>query len=466
MRLPFQHLALLALFLPLLSPATSPAAAVPGRTNFVIVLADDLGYGDLGCYGSPVIRTPHLDAFAKEGLRFTDCHSGGPLCSPSRGALLTGRTPFRSGVYSWIPAGSPMHLPAREVTIAKLLKDAGYATCHVGKWHCNGKFNSPDQPQPGDHGFGHWMSTQNNAGPSHQNPVNFVRNGKRVGRTEGFSPTLIVDEALRWLDARQGGEKDKPFLLCVWFHNPHEPVATAREFTNLYPGREGAEYYGNVTQTDHEFGRLVKSLDERNLHEDTFVFFTSDNGPETLNRYKGAHRSYGSAAPLRGMKLSLYEGGIRVPGLIRWPGRAKAGGTSDVPVNGTDLLPTVCEIARLKVPDDRPIDGVSLVPLLEGKPLPPRKHALYWRYDGGGRDDPGPMKMALRDGDWKVLADEAFTKFELYNLREDVAEKNDLAGKEPRRLKEMADALRKLNAEIVAEGPKWPDPKPSAAPSP
>jgi arylsulfatase A len=288
--------------------------------------------------------------------------------------------------------------------------------------------------------------------------VNFVRNGKRVGKTEGYSATLIVDEALRWLDGRQGGEKDKPFLLCVWFHNTHEPVATAEEFVNLYPGRgEAAHYYGNVTQMDHEFGRLMKALDERKLRDDTFVLFTSDNGPETLKRYPTGTRSYGSPGPLRGMKLSLYEGGIRVPGLIRWPGRVKAGGTSDVPVNGTDLLPTLCAIAGLKAPADRSIDGISLVPLLEGKPLPARKHPLYWRFDGGGRDDPGPMNMALRDGDWKVLADKGLSQFELYNLREDVGEKNDLAAREPERLKQMTDALRKLNAEIEAEGPKWPD---------
>jgi arylsulfatase A len=465
MRFALWRLTLLSLLLTLPSAATPVAGAASGRTNFVIVLADDLGYGDLGCYGHPLIRTPHLDTFAKAGIRFTDCHAGAPLCSPSRAALLTGRTPFRSGVYSWIPAGSPMHLRSSEITIARLLKDAGYATCHVGKWHCNGKFNSPEQPQPGDQGFDHWMSTQNNAGPSHENPVNFVRNGKRVGKTEGYSATLIVDEALRWLDARQGGEKDKPFLLCVWFHNTHEPVATAEEFVNLYPGQgEAAHYYGNVTQMDHEFGRLMKALEERKLRDDTVVLFTSDNGPETLKRYPAGTRSYGSPGPLRGMKLSLYEGGIRVPGLIRWPGRVKAGGTSDVPINGTDVLPTVCEIAAVKAPDDRPIDGVSLVPLLSGKPLPPRKHPLYWRFDGGGRDDPGPMNMALRDGDWKLLADKGLTQFELYNLREDVGEKKDLSAREPDRLKQMGDALRKLNAEVEAEGPKWPD-APATAPA-
>ena len=462
-RLP--HVGVLLLLLTFLTPATSSAGAAPKRTNFVIVLADDLGYGDLGCYGSPVIRTPHLDALTHEGLRLTDCHSGGPLCSPSRAALLTGRTPFRSGVYSWIPAKSPMHLQAQEVTVAKLLKDAGYATCHVGKWHCNGKFNSPDQPQPGDHGFDHWMSTQNNAGPSHQNPVNFVRNGQPVGKSEGFSPTLVVDEALRWLDGRQGADKEKPFFLCVWFHNPHEPVATADDFVKLYPGTgEAAHYYGNVSQMDHEFGRLMNALDDRKLRDDTFIFFTSDNGPETLKRYPRGTRSYGSPGPLRGMKLSLYEGGIRVPGLIRWPGRVRGGGASDVPVNGTDLLPTLCEIAGVKVPGDRPIDGVSLVPLLQGKPLPPRKHPLYWRFDGGGRDDPGPMKMALRDGDWKVLADKSLTQFELYNVREDVGEKTDRSKSEPQRLKEMSEVLKKLNAEIEAEGPKWPE-APATAPA-
>ncbi len=167
--------------------AVAPAAAETARPNIVLVLADDLGYGDLACYGAKDVQTPNLDRFAAEGLRLTSCYAGHANCSPSRTALMTGRTPTRVGVRNWIPQDSPVHLRRSEITIATLLKRAGYATCHVGKWHLNGEFNKPTQPQPGDHGFDHWFSTQNNAVPNHRNPDNFVRNGKPVGKLEGYS---------------------------------------------------------------------------------------------------------------------------------------------------------------------------------------------------------------------------------------------------------------------------------------
>ena len=181
----------------LLPPA---ASANDQRANIVVVLADDLGYGDLACYGNPVIQTPHLDQFAREGLRFTDCYAAAANCSPARTGLMTGRTPYRVGIHNWIPMFSPMHVRRSEITIATLLRDAGYATCHVGKWHLNGDFNLPSQPQPSDHGFDHWFSTQNNALPNHKNPVNFVRNGKPVGPLEGYAAPLVADEAIAWLE--------------------------------------------------------------------------------------------------------------------------------------------------------------------------------------------------------------------------------------------------------------------------
>ncbi|MHC4610392.1 MAG: sulfatase-like hydrolase/transferase, partial [Planctomycetota bacterium] len=169
------------------------------RPNIVIALCDDLGYGDLGCFGHPHVRTPNLDTLAAEGMRLTDCYAAAPVCSPARAGMLTGRTPYRCGVYDWIPSNSPMHLREKEVTVATLLRDSGYATCHAGKWHCNGKFDSSEQPQPDDHGFEHWFATQNNAHPTHKDPDNFVRNGKPVGGLEGHSSELIAQEAIDWL---------------------------------------------------------------------------------------------------------------------------------------------------------------------------------------------------------------------------------------------------------------------------
>ncbi|MBM3333071.1 sulfatase-like hydrolase/transferase [Candidatus Sumerlaeota bacterium] len=429
------------------------ASRTPGkRANFVVILCDDLGYGDLGCYGHPVIKTPRLDKLASEGIKLTDCHSSAPVCSPSRIGMLTGRTPHRLGIDDWIPQDSPIHLKRSEITVAALLRKAGYATCHSGKWHCAGTLDG-SQPTPGDHGFDHWFSTQNNAAPSHRNPTNFVRNGKRVGPLEGYSSPLIVGEAIEWLRGLKPGQ---PFALFVWFHSPHEPVATAERFVAMYPKADNAdqaEYFGNVTQMDQEVGRLMDELDKMGHRDDTLVLFTSDNGPETLNRYRGAQRSYGSPGPLRGMKLHLYEGGTRVPGIVRWPGRAKAGVVSDEPVNNTDALPTLCEIAGVEPPRDRIIDGASILPILEGKKIE-RQIPLYWQYDIAI----GDPKVTMRQGDWKILAHKGLAKFELYNLRDDLVEKNDLSQQEPQRLKDMSETLVALHEQIRKEAPTWPAP--------
>ena len=433
---------------------TDGVAAEIEQTSFVVILCDDLGYGDLGCFGHPQIKTPHLDKLAGGGLRLTDCYAGAPVCSPSRAGMLTGRIPNRLGIYDWIPQGSPMHLRASEITVATLLKKAGYQTCHVGKWHCNGHFNSPEQPQPGDHGFDHWYSTQNNANPSHKDPGNFVRNGRRVGPLTGYSSQIIVDEAISWIGRR---DKSKPFLLMVWLHSPHETIATASPFVEKYSSvaqtPQQAEYFGNVSQLDHEVGRLLAVLDDANLPNSPLVYFSSDNGPETLNRYKGSERSYGSPSPLRGMKLHMYEGGIRVPGILRWSGHIRPGQTSGEPVASYDLLPTFCAIAGVTPPADRALDGASLLPLFQARPIV-RPKPLYWQYD---RAIGGQNRVALRDGDWKLLANADLTKFELYNLRTDMSEKQDLAASEPARVAELSTKLKQLHAEVKAEGATWPD---------
>jgi len=416
--------------------------------NIVLVLADDLGWGDLACYGHPLIKTPHLDKFASQGTRFTQCYSASGVCSPSRSAIMTGRTPYRNGVFTWIPENSEIHLRTSEITIAKLLRDRGYDTCHAGKWHLNGRFNDPRQPQPSDHGFRWWLATQNNAAPSHENPTNFVRNGEAVGPMTGYSAPLVADEAICWLKTER--DATKPFFLTVWTHEPHYPIKSANEIKSLYSSLSDPvqiEHHANVTQLDAAFGRVMAALDELKLSDDTFVVFTSDNGPEG-DGIKAPGR--GSTGGLRGRKRAVYEGGIRVPGIVRWPGHVPAGKTNDVPVIGSDWFATCCRIADVPLPKDRVIDGGDILPAWDGKPIV-RQRPLYWRCDIA----PGDMKTALRIGDWKIVADEPLTKFELYDIVRDPREQHDLAASEPAKLAELKAELVKLNTEIEAEGPTW-----------
>lgn len=437
---------ILALGVSLTVAITTSLAAQP---NFILFLADDLGYGDLGCFGHPIIKTPNLDAFAKQGVRLTHCYAASAVCSPSRSALLTGRTPHRNGVFTWIAEGGPLHLRGSEITLPKLLQGAGYATCHSGKWHLNGLFNNPAQPQPNDHGYDWWMATQNNAGPSHENPSNFVRNGQPVGRLAGYSAPLVVSEAVTWLKEKR--DPAKPFFLAVWAHEPHYPIKSDPKFKALYPDLTDdvqREHHANVTQLDFAFGQLMKSLDEQKLTDSTFVFFTSDNGPEGNGTTTPGR---GSSGGLRGRKRDMHEGGIRVPGLARWPGHIPAGTSSGVPVVGSDLFPTMLGIAGVKPPADRVIDGVDVLPVLTGKATKvERPQPLFWRLHMAPN-----MKMAMRMDDWKILANAELTEFELYNLKSDPQEATDLKSAEPQRFAALREQLVKHNAAIDADGPDW-----------
>ena len=362
-----------------------------------------------------------------------------------------------------------MHLKANEITLARLLQRAGYATCLIGKWHLSGGFDLAGQPTPGDHGFDYWFATQNVAVPSHRDPENFYRNGKAVGKVAGYSAQIVAAEAADWLANKR--DKSKPFFLFLPLHEPHEKIATDPRFLKLFPSPNDpsrAEFWGNISQIDDGFGRLMKTLDDLKLADDTRVFFTSDNGAGLT-----AQHPHGSTGGLRGKKSQMYEGGVRVPGLLRWPGRIRAGQTSDEPVSGIDVLPTFCALAKVAPPADRPIDGASFLPVFEGKPMV-RKTPLYWQFH---RAD-GRHKVAMRVGDWKLYATitgpqlnsngdilqedldslnlAQLDSFALYHLGKDREEMNDLAASEKERVAEMAVSMRNLFDEVRKESPRWP----------
>ncbi|MEE2643150.1 MAG: sulfatase-like hydrolase/transferase, partial [Planctomycetota bacterium] len=283
-RQPVLHVGSVALFygpvLVGLCAASTGRVAFSGerRPNVVVLLADDLGWKDIGCYGGPV-KTPSLDKLAAQGIRFTNFYSGAPVCSTARAALLTGRHHLRTGVYTVIQDHlHDMHLLKSEVTIAEHLKSKGYQTAHVGKWHLGTPFRGRKKPWIDEHGFDHWFATDLNAAPSHLNPGNFWRNRKRVGEIRGYSCQIVVDEAITWLDEKRTMEN--PFFLNIWFHEPHAPLAAPDEIVSQYGGLTdpAAIYSATIDNTDRAIGRLVKKLDSMGELENTIIVYMSDHG--------------------------------------------------------------------------------------------------------------------------------------------------------------------------------------------
>lgn len=462
----------------------------PTRPNFVVILCDDLGWGDLGCYGHPHIQSKNLDRLASQGIRLTSCYSAAPVCSPSRTGLLTGRSPNRAGIFDWIPEANEknqaksknsrhlVHLRKDELTLPKLLGDAGYATAMAGKWHCNSIFNNPAQPQPDDAGFQHWLATQNNAGPSHKNPRNFVRNRQPVGLLEGFSCQIVASEAIDWLEKAQQRTTRSPFFLYVAFHEPHEPVESPQDLVQQYLSTarnpEEAQYFANVHNMDLAVGRILEALDRLELADNTVVFFSSDNGPETLLRYAAGKRSYGSPGPLRGMKLWTTEAGFRVPGIVRWPGKTKAGSVLATPVSSLDLLPTFAHLANVPLPDLK-LDGMNVESIWKGNTID-RAKPLFWFYYNAINE----QRAAMRDGKWKLIAkfnggrlpkfenittanvqqvrSAELTDFSLYDLDADLGEHNDLAATHPELLSELSLKMQSIYVELVNSMHVWPEP--------
>lgn len=468
----------LLLAIPIAEASSSPSGP---RPNVILLLLDDAGWKDVGSFGGRM-KTPHLDRLAADGMRFTDCHSPAPNCSPSRAGILTGRIPARAGIYSYLPPGHPMHLRGEETTVAELARDTGYRTGHFGKWHLS-ELENDDQPGPLDQGFEYSLGTSNNASPSHRDPVNFVRNGEPVGKVEGYSCQIVVDEAIGWIESVRGvagkgddGADDRdekrqaaePFLACLWFHEPHTPIASPPEMIDAVQQREPgisrrrATYLANLENVDAAVGRLLERLERLGIADDTVIWFTSDNGPLRAE----------SRGPLRGVKSNVWEGGHRVPGVIRWPGRVAAGSECDVPVSGVDFLPTFCAMAGAELPGDREIDGVSLMSLLEGRGDEFRRDTpLYWFFY---RLNPS---LAIRDGDWALVArtndaerpkahpltredtprilESKPVSFRLFDLGEEIGQRRDLADDRPRRFSEMRRKMIELHADVLQDAVEW-----------
>ena len=438
---------------------TAICAAGKNKPNIVYILADDLGYAEVGCYGQEKIKTPNIDQLASEGMRFTQHYSGNPVCAPSRCTLMTGKhtghTQVRGnkqvgGTEGWklgSTNGGQWPIKADTVTVAKILKKAGYTTGAFGKWGLGRAGTTGDPNTQGfDHFYGYICQRQAHT----YYPNHLWRDGKvewieanRDGKEGAYSHDLIAAEALKFIRAN----KDRPFFLYVPFTIPHValqvPEDSLAQYKGQWPdppytGNKGyfphpnprACYAGMVSRMDRDIGRIMSLLKGLALAENTLVIFTSDNGPT----FNGGSDSafFESAKPLRGLKGSVYEGGIRVPYIARWPGRIKAASTSDHISAFWDFLPTCCEIIGEKPLAD--IDGTSMLPTFLGKPRTQKKHKyLYWELRG---------QQAVRMGKWKALRLKPDRKIELYNLDEDIGESHNVAGEHPDIVAKVAEIFR------------------------
>ncbi len=439
----------------LFDPTAAPAAEK--RPNIIFILADDLGYAELGCYGQKKIRTPFLDRLAAQGLRFTQNYAGSPVCAPSRCCLMTGK----HGGHAWVrnnqeikPEGQTP-LPASEITVAELFRQQGYATAAIGKWGLGPPGSEGD---PLKHGFDLFFGYNCQRHAHSHYPTYLWRNEQRIelkdndGKTgKQFSHDLLEREALQFIRAH----KNRPFFLYVPFTIPHVaiqvPEDSLAEYKGKwddppYDGKKGylphptprAAYAAMVTRLDRSVGRIVDLLKELGLDDNTLVLFSSDNGP-THGGVGGSDSAFfESAGPLRGLKGSVYEGGIRVPLIARWPGKVKAGTVTDHPCYFADVMPTLMEVIGAAGAVPRGIDGVSYAPTLLGHPEKQRPHEyLFWEFAGYGG------QQAVRLGDWKGVRQgmqKGNTQIELYNLKDDVGEKRNVAAQHP----EIVQRIQKI----------------------
>ena len=460
-------LATMSVIMVVLTVTTASGAQDTTRPNIVLCMADDQGWGDVGYRGHPVLKTPVLDEMAATCLRLERFYAAAPVCSPTRGSVLTGRHPNRFGCFSWGHSLRP-----QEVTVAEALKKAGYTTGHFGKWHI-GPVRADSPACPGNSGFDEWLSSPN----FYENDPLMSHNGKVV-QTKGESSQVAADAAIEFI--RGSVERKQPFLAVVWFGSPHGPHIATEEFRKMYADqpKQLQHFYGEITGIDSAVGSLRDELRQLGIARNTLFWYTSDNGALKV----------GSTGGLRGNKGSLYEGGIREPAIIEWPARIKQPRVSSVPCGTVDIYPTLLDIVGVNIEQQPPLDGISLAPLIEGRMDSREKPLGFWVYPIGGigkrstailqqmlaeekgeqpaaKPEPDPGKITKRfsveelpghsawiDGHFKLhrkAGRDGAARFELYDLENDPQEQNNIADQTPQRLEAMKNRLTAWQKSVI-----------------
>jgi arylsulfatase A-like enzyme len=453
----FRRIGLVLAFLagPAMARAQSPyldglRLKAQGKPNIIFILADDLGYGDLGCYGQKRIKTPNLDRLAAEGMRFTQCYAGSTVCAPSRASLMTGR---HTG-HARIRGNERVPLKPEDVTVAETLKQIGYATGIIGKW---GLGNEGTTGIPNKQGFDEWFGYLDQVHAHNYYPEHLWRNERQwplaanaSGQKGEYSHDFFTRAALNFLKMNQ----KRPFFLYLAYTIPHANNELGKKTGNGMEAPSDAPYSNErwpqpeknkaamITRLDGDVGKILDKLKELKLDQDTIIFFSSDNGPHKEGGVDP--KFFESSGPLRGIKRDLYEGGIRVPMIARWPGKIKAGALSDQVWTFWDFLPTAAELAGGKPPAE--LDGISFVPTLLGQKQTNQHQFLYWEFHESG------TKQAVRLDEWKAVRLAPDKPLEVYNLKSDPGEKEDVAAKHSEVVQKIEDYLRTARS----KDEQWP----------
>ena len=422
------------------------------QPNIVVIVADDLGYADIGVHGSKDIPTPNIDAIARNGVRFSDAYVSGPFCSPTRAGLMTGKYPQRFGHEFNLGAGGDVGMPLTESTLADRLKAAGYRTALFGKWHLGGGETFHPMSRGFDEFFG-FLSGEHSYLDVAAGTNNPLMDGRKVAARVEYLTDTLADRAVDFIRRNRAG----PFFLYLAFNAVHTPMEATDKYRAQFAhitNPQRRTYAAMLAAMDAGIGQTMETLAEEKMLENTLVIFFSDNGGPTMT---GTTINGSNNAPLRGSKRQTWEGGIRVPFMMQWNGRLPAGRVDSRPIIQLDILPTALAAAGVPIQSEWKLDGVSLLPFLTGENSGQPHEALYWRL--------GPH-MAIRRGDWKLVKTQegplvaagvdAFKDLSgagLYNLAADISESRNLAATEPLRARDLAAAWQKWNAQLVT--PLW-----------